>query len=83
MKVSTSLPFRPGVQLHSSIGNKEGRPLTDPKCSDGFVPYSSSHLEGVRSELIVRSDHSVHERPEAIEEMRRILRQHLKGLNLN
>ena len=83
VKVATSLPFRPGVQLHSIIGNKDGRPLTDPKCSDGFVPYSSSHLEGVRSELVVRSDHSVHERPEAIEEMRRILRQHLKRLNLN
>ncbi|MBE2285117.1 MAG: alpha/beta fold hydrolase [Prosthecobacter sp.] len=83
VKVATSLPFRRGVQLHSIIGNKDGRSLTDPECSDGFVPYSSSHLEGVRSELVVRSDHSVHERPEAIEEMRRILRQHLTGLDLN
>jgi hypothetical protein len=83
VKVATSLPFRKGVQLHSIIGNKDGRPLTDPKCSDGFVPYSSSHLDGVQSELLVRSDHGVHERPEAIEEMRRILRLHLKGLGLN
>jgi pimeloyl-ACP methyl ester carboxylesterase len=83
VKISTSLPFRPDVRLHSIIGNKEGRPLTDPKCSDGVVPYTSAHLEGVKSEIVVRSGHGVHEKPEAIEEMRRILRLHLKELNLN
>jgi pimeloyl-ACP methyl ester carboxylesterase len=83
VKIANSLPFRSGVHLHSIIGNKDGRPLTDPECSDGFVPYSSSHLDNVESELIVRSDHSVHEKPEAIEEMRRILRLHFKSLHLN
>jgi len=83
VKIATSLPFRKGVHLHSIIGNKEGKPLTDPECSDGFVPYSSSHLNNVESEFIVRSDHSVHEKPEAIEEMRRILHMHLKALGLN
>jgi triacylglycerol esterase/lipase EstA (alpha/beta hydrolase family) len=83
VKIATSLPFRSGVHLHSIIGNKEGKLLTDPECSDGFVPYSSSHLNNVESEFIVRSDHSVHEKPEAIEEMRRILQMHLKALGLN
>ncbi len=82
VRIANSLPFRPGVRLHSIIGNKEGRPLTDPECSDGVVPYSSSHLDNVESELIVRSGHGVHEKPEAVEEMRRILRLHLKGLGL-
>lgn len=82
VRIATTLPFRPGVHLHSIIGNKDGRPTTDPKCSDGFVPYSSAHLEGVDSELIVKSDHGVHEKPEAIEEMRRILKLHLRTLNL-
>jgi hypothetical protein len=82
VRIATTLPFRSGVHLHSIIGNKDGRPTTDPKCSDGFVPYSSAHLDGVESELLVKSDHSVHERPEAIEEMRRILKLHLRMLNL-
>ena len=51
-----------------------GLPLTDPRCTDGFVPYHSSHLDGVESELIVRSDHHVHDTPEALQEMKRILR---------
>jgi hypothetical protein len=56
VKIANSLPFRSGVHLHSIIGNKEGKPLTDPECSDGFVPYSSSHLDNVDSEFLVRSD---------------------------
>lgn len=83
VRIANSLPFRPGVHLHSIIGNKEDRSLTDPKCSDGVVPYTSSHLEGVDSEIIVRSGHGVHEKPEAVEEMRRILKLHLHHLNLH
>lgn len=83
MKISNTLPFRKGVRLHSIIGNKDGLPLDDPKCSDGFVPYRSAHLDNVESELVLRSDHSVHERPEAVEELRRILRLHLRRLGLN
>ena len=83
VKIANSLTFRPGVHLHSIIGNKSGRELTDPKCSDGVVPYTSAHIEGAESELIVRSDHGVHEKPEAIQEMRRILRLHLQQLHLH
>ena len=76
---SVKLPFRPGLPLHSIVGNKEGRPLTDPKCSDGVVPYRSAHLDGVQSELVVRSDHGAHETPEGIAELSRILKLHLKA----
>ena len=81
VKIANSLSFRPGVHLHSIIGNKNGLALSDPKCSDGFVPYSSAHLENVESEMIVKSDHSVHMKNEAIDEMRRILRLHLRQMN--
>lgn len=80
VKTSMSLPLRPGLHVHSIIGNKKQLPLTDPECSDGFVPYRSSHLDGVDSELVVPSGHSAHENPEAVAEMRRILLLHVKGL---
>ena len=42
-----------------------------------MVPYRSAHLDGVVSELLVRSDHGVQKDPEAIREVRRILREHI------
>lgn len=81
VKESMQLPIKPGVHVHSIVGNKSGRLLTDPKCSDGVVPYSSAHLDGVESELVVRSNHGAHERPEAIAEMRRILLLHLETVS--
>lgn len=75
---SVKIPLRPGLHIHSIIGNKDGLPLTDPKCTDGVVPYTSAHLDGVESEFVLRSKHGAHERSEAIAEMRRILLLHLK-----
>ncbi len=79
VKIAMTLPLRPGLHIHSIIGNKDGLPLTDPRCTDGFVPYHSSHLNGVESELIVRSDHHVHDTPEALAEIKRIVRLHPKS----
>ena len=42
---------------------------------DGLVPYSSSHLDGAMTELIVTSGHGVQRTPEAILEIRRIVRE--------
>ena len=53
-----------------------GRPRST-RSTDGVVPYTSSHLDGVASEKIVRSDHGVQKDPEAIREVRRILREHV------
>lgn len=65
------------VRYHSIIGSI--RPTGIPQSTDGVVPYRSSHIEihGLESEKVVRSDHGVQKAPEAIIEVRRILRKHL------
>ncbi len=68
-----SLPV--AVPFHSIIGNEAKAGV--PGGSDGVVPYWSSHLDGARSELIVKSGHSAHENPLAIREVRRIMLEHL------
>ena len=46
------------------------------KCNDGVVEYKSAHIDGVESELVVRSPHSCQGDPHTMEEVRRILRLH-------
>jgi pimeloyl-ACP methyl ester carboxylesterase len=70
------LPITPGIPYHSIMGDR-GRGNT-PNSSDGVVPYWSSHLDGARSELIVSSNHSAQFNPEAIAEVKRILRANLE-----
>ena len=53
------------------------KPLADD--DDGIVKYESAHLEGVESEVVIRSWHSVQGHPLAIAEVRRIL--YLDGEN--
>lgn len=65
----------PTVSMHSIIGSL--RPDPRPQTTDGVVPYRSSHLDEVISEKVVRSDHGVQKDPEAIQEVRRILHEHL------
>lgn len=65
----------PNVTFHSVIGSN--RPGPPAESTDGVVPYRSSHIKDVASERVVRSDHSVQKNPEAIQEVRRILREHL------
>ncbi len=70
-----NLPVAPGVRFHSIIGDR-GRGDT-PDSSDGVVAYWSSHMEGAASEKIVPSNHSAHQNPVALEEVKRILKLHL------
>ncbi|RLS23744.1 MAG: hypothetical protein DWH73_04325 [Planctomycetota bacterium] len=65
----------PDVTFHSIIGANRPGPPADS--TDGVVAYRSSHLDGVASEKLVRSDHSVQKSPEAIQEVRRVLIEHL------
>jgi pimeloyl-ACP methyl ester carboxylesterase len=75
MQTLAALPLAPGVDAHSIIAVKgDGPPETG---DDGVVRYSSAHIDGVTSELIVRSSHSAQALPETIEEVRRILYEHL------
>ncbi|MDZ4405741.1 hypothetical protein [Prosthecobacter sp.] len=46
--------------------------------SDGVVPYWSSHLNSVASEKIVPCWHGGVERPEVVQEIVRVLREHLR-----
>ena len=69
------IPVAPSIKAHSIVAVNEGAdPVEDG--DDGVVKYSSAHIDGVESELVVRSDHSTQGRPETIEEVRRILRLH-------
>jgi transposase InsO family protein len=44
---------------------------------DGVVSYRSAHIDEAASELVVRWSHSAQGQPEVIEEIRRILYEHL------
>ncbi len=75
IRTLASLPIVPGVTVHSIVAMEEGGTLADG--GDGVVTYRSAHLDEAASELIVQSGHSVQGNPQAIEEIRRILLQHL------
>jgi pimeloyl-ACP methyl ester carboxylesterase len=75
IKALAEIPLAPGVTGHSIIAVKGDG---DPKLgNDGVVEYSSAHLDGMASEFIVKSGHSSQLNPLAIEEVRRILVEHL------
>ena len=62
------------VRSHSVIADLRDPPRPDG--TDGIVPYSSSHLDGVASELLVHGLHICVNHPAVIEEVRRILMEH-------
>lgn len=65
--------------FHSIIGNQGRDNIPLEKSSDGVVPYPSAHLDGAVSERIVPAQHvTACQNPESIEELKRILRLHLK-----
>jgi triacylglycerol esterase/lipase EstA (alpha/beta hydrolase family) len=70
------LPLHEHIAAHSVIGDR-GRGDT-PDSSDGVVPYWSSHVAPTASEKIIPSNHGVPDHPEAADELKRILRLHLK-----
>ena len=76
IKLSSKIPISKNVKYHSIIGNNEKAGI--PGGTDGIVDYSSSHLDGAESELIVHSGHSAHKKSLAIQEIKRILLKHLK-----
>jgi hypothetical protein len=78
IKNLASIPFADGVVAHSIIAVDSDAPLSE--AGDGVVKYMSAHIDGVESEKIVRSSHSVQGNPETILEVKRILREHSEGL---
>ena len=78
LQTLAKMPVVPGVKTHSIIaikGNDE-----PPNGNDGVVEYKSAHQGGAESEYIVRSPHSCQGHPLTIEEVRRILLEHLKSI---
>ena len=71
----TTSRIAPGVTTHSIIAVQGTGDLS--ALNDGVVRYQSAHLEGVESEKIVQSSHSMQSQPDTILEVRRILREHL------
>jgi hypothetical protein len=69
------IPLAPSIHAHSIIAVDGSGPVEQG--NDGVVEYSSAHIAGVESELVVRSPHSCQGNPQTIEEVRRILRLHV------
>jgi pimeloyl-ACP methyl ester carboxylesterase len=74
MKPTPTPPAVP-AKFHSIIGSLY--PGGKDKATDGVVRYKSASIDGVVDERVVRSDHGVQKDPEAIREVRDILRQHV------
>lgn len=71
-----SIPVEPPVVAHSIIPVKGGPPPQGR--NDGVVAYTSAHLDEAESERVVfHSGHSVQSDPRAVQEVRRILLEHL------
>jgi pimeloyl-ACP methyl ester carboxylesterase len=69
-----NIPVAPSIKAHSIIAVEGDGPIEEG--DDGVVEYTSAHIDGVESELVVRSSHSTQGNPHTIEEVRRILLLH-------
>ena len=74
----SSIPIADGVIAHSIVGVEGGG--LPALGGDGVVKYSSAHIDGVASEKIVHSAHSMQGNPETIQEVKRILMEHANSL---
>jgi pimeloyl-ACP methyl ester carboxylesterase len=74
-------PLASGIPYHQVIGDRGKN--DSPNSSDGVVAYWSSHLDGAQSTRIVPSGHPTHQNSEGIDEVRRILKLHLRGKPTN
>ena len=76
IKALRQIPLAPGIHAHSIIPTLQDGPL-DAR-NDGVVEYTSAHIEGVESELVIeRQDHSTQSNPLAVREVHRILIEQL------
>jgi len=81
VKLINTIPLTPGIPHHVISGDRGkggNKDQTPPVMSDGIVPYWSSHMDTALSELVVPSSHSAHQNPEAIAEVRRLLKQYVR-----
>jgi len=64
---------------HSIIAVVRNKPKLEDT-SDGVVPYRSSHLDQAKSEVTVHSGHGCVEKPQTVQALKDLIREHL-GLN--
>jgi pimeloyl-ACP methyl ester carboxylesterase len=72
------IPVAPTIKAHSIIPVKGKGDVKYGR--DGVVSYQSAHVAYVESECVVRAGHSCLDEPATIEEVRRILYEHLRTL---
>lgn len=75
LQVLASIPVPPDIPAHSIIAVEGDGPKEEG--DDGVVSYKSAHIDEAVSEFVVRWNHSCQGQPEVIEEVRRILFEHL------
>ena len=75
VRALNDLKIAPDITAHSIIAVLGGAPFLGK--TDGVVAYESAHIDGVESEKVVDSGHSTQGNPQTIEEVRRILREHI------
>ena len=73
LRILASMPFAHTVSVHCIMGNR-GLPGPIEDSSDGIVTYKSSHLDGALSECIVPDGHGCYRHPQAVAEVKRILK---------
>jgi hypothetical protein len=74
LQVLESIPVT-AVPAHSIIAIEGDGPKEEG--DDGVVAYKSAHIDEAVSEIVVRWNHSCQGQPEVIEEVKRILFEHL------
>ena len=75
LQVLASIPVSPGIRAHSIIAVEGDGPKEEG--DDGVVAYKSAHIDEAVSEVVVHWNHSCQGTPEVIEEVKRILFEHL------
>lgn len=76
LRTLADIPIAPGVAANSVIAVSGSGQVDEG--GDGVVEYRSAHLDGVESELVVQSGHSLQDHPDTVEEVRRILLYHAR-----
>jgi pimeloyl-ACP methyl ester carboxylesterase len=76
LRALAEIPVAPPITAHSIVAVKGKGDYHQGR--DGLVAYTSAHQDYAASEFIVRNFHSCLDNPATIEEVRRILHEHLK-----